>query len=485
MGRFAQMLPRLWSNWISLLGVVITTVMGCTLLLALAMQFVAPASNVYVTAFALLVIPFVFLFGLVLIPFGLWVYRKRELSQASDTESLRRAMLTIVNSAVLRRRALFVGSLTAVNIILLGGAGQQAVHFMETPEFCGTVCHEVMAPEYEAYKRSPHSRVACVECHIGEGASWAVKAKIDGLRQVWGVMTNDFHRPIPAPVHTLRPARDTCEECHWTEKFIGNRVTYRMHYDKDEANTENINLFVLKVGGQDPESGKHAGIHWHVRSEVEIRYEALDEKREKIGKVQVYDSGKLVTEYMAPKGAEGAVMESRTMDCIDCHNRPTHKYDGAPGDALDLAFLNGRMDKKVKWLRALSEPLLVDQERDRDAAEGQFLTELGAAYDKEHPDAKPDAETLKKAAAGLADVYRRNVWPAMKIGWDTYPTHLGHRGGDEDMRGCFRCHDDEHEDKNGKTISQDCDLCHEFLAEEEPFGELSDNMRSLIFKNGD
>lgn len=486
MGRIANWLPRLWSNWISLLGVVITTVIGCVLLFAIAQQFVSPTANTYALAFILLVLPFGFLFGLLLIPFGLFVYRKRLAAQQTDGNSLTAAMRTIIASKVLRRRALFVGILTAVNIVLIGGAGQQAAHFMDSPKFCGTVCHEVMAPEYEAYLRSPHSRVACVECHIGEGASWAVKAKIDGLRQVWGVMTNDFHRPIPTPVHTLRPARDTCEECHWTEKFHGNRVTHRIHYKDDETNTAEVNLFVLKVGGRNPKTGELEGIHWHVRQDVEVRYEALDEKREKIGKVTVLEKGVVVAEYLPPDSAKDTPsLESRTMDCIDCHNRPTHAYDGAPQYALNFAFESGLLDANVRWLRAVSEPLLAREDRNRDSAEGEYRAELAAAYDAQHPEAKPDAAALDKAAAGLAELYRRNIWPNMKIGWDTYPTHLGHRGDDGDMRGCFRCHDDEHATKEGKSLSQDCDMCHEFLAEEEPLGELSDNLKSLVFQNGE
>lgn len=485
MGRIANWLPRLWSNWISLLGVVITTVIGCVLLFALAQQFVAPTTNTYALAFILLVLPFGFLLGLGLIPLGLFVYRKRIAAQEPGGDSLLAAMGTVVGSRTLRRRALFVGVLTVVNIVILGGAGQQAAQFMDSPKFCGTVCHEVMAPEYEAYLRSPHSRVACVECHIGEGASWAVKAKIDGLRQVWGVMTNDFSRPIPAPVHTLRPARDTCEECHWTEKFHGNRVTHRMHYKADEANTAEVNLFVLKVGGRNPKTGELEGIHWHVRSDIEVRYEALDDKREQIGKVTVLKGGEVVAEYLPPEGKGGAAKESRTMDCIDCHNRPTHNYDGAPAYALNFAFESGLLDAGTPWLRALAEPILLREDRDRDTVEAEYRKELAAAYDAQYPDAKPDAAKLDKAAAGMAELYRRNIWPKMKIGWDTYPTHLGHRGGDGDMRGCFRCHDDEHATKEGKTLSQDCDMCHEFLAEEVVLDELSDNLKSLVFKTGE
>jgi hypothetical protein len=481
MGRLTNWIPRMWSNWVSLAGVVVTTVTGVVLLLGLVTQLAGPTINTYALTFILLVAPMVFLFGLALIPLGMWLDRRKTgRPKHADTESLQDSFTELLGRKGVRNRLIFVGALTILNIALLGGAGHEAVQFMDSPKFCGTVCHEVMAPEYEAYLRSPHARVKCVECHIGEGASWAVKAKIDGIRQVWGVMTDDFHRPIPTPVHTLRPARDTCEKCHWTAKFHGNRIITRIHTQEDEQNTAVANVLLLKVGGQNQATGRHEGIHWHVSPDVEVRYEALDEKREKIGRIDVVADGAVVVSYLPPEANQGTPHEQRTMDCVDCHNRPTHKFDGPPVDALDFAFSTGLLDRRTRWLRKLALPLLEPTDRNREGVEKEFRAELEAAYKKEHPDALPSEAALDAAANGLAELYRRNVWPTMKIEWDTYPTHLGHRGDHNDVRGCFRCHNDEHETADGKTLSQDCEMCHEQLADEEPLDDLDDSLKPLL-----
>lgn len=485
MGRIVRWLPRLWGNWLSLSGVVVTTVAGCTLLLALAAKFVSEPGNVYTTAIVFLVVPFLFLVGLTLIPLGIFFERfrrRRHPEGLPDEDSLLAATQSFLGNRVARRRLLFVLILTVLNILLIGGAGTSAISFMNTPEFCGTLCHKIMQPEYEAYLRSPHSRVKCVDCHIGSGASWAVKSKIDGMRQVWAALWDTYSRPVPSPVHELRPARDTCEQCHWPTKFHGNRIVYHLHYKQDETNTAEANVLLLKVGGENPRTGEHEGIHWHVSPDVEIRYEAHDEKREVIGKVTVLKGGEVVKVYDRPAGKDiGAVRETRGMDCVDCHNRPTHRYDGDPGRALDWALQTGLLDPSVPYLRKLAEPILTPVDRPRDGVEGVYRKELEAAYDKEQPASKPDAAALDKAAKGMAELYRRNVFPDMLVGWDTYFSHLGHRGEENDTRGCFRCHDESHQTKDGETLSQDCDLCHVLLAYEEDPESLGDEVKTVLF----
>lgn len=482
MGRFVRWLPRLWSNWISLAGVVITTVAGCTLLLALAAEIVSAHTNVYATAVAFLLLPFVFIFGLLLIPLGLFIERRRKRQRTAEEESLRDNISQLLANRVLRRRLLFILTLTLVNILLLGGAGHRAITFMDTPEFCGTVCHEIMQPEYEAYLRSPHSRVACVECHIGSGASWAVKSKLDGLRQVWAATWDTYSRPVPTPVHELRPARDTCEHCHWPTKFHGNRLAYHVNYGQDEENTAEASVLLLKVGGENPRTGEHEGIHWHVSPDVQIEYEALDEKREVIGTVRVLKDGKVVAVYERPDAAEkGPVRETRTMDCVDCHNRPTHNYDGSPEEALDWAFQTGLLDPGVPYLKKVAVPILTPTHHSRELVDAIYRAQLAAAYAKEHPDEMPDDATLDAVAKVLGQLYRRNVFPKMKVGWDTYPSHLGHRGEENDTRGCFRCHDESHTTKEGETLSQDCELCHVLLAHEEDPAELGDEVKTVLF----
>ena len=483
MNKFVRWLPRLWSNWVSLAGTILTTVTGCTLLLAIAAQFASGNTNVYATAVAFLIVPVFFLLGLALIPLGLFLERFQGKRPLEERESVRAALSELLKRKTVRRRLGIIFGLTMLNILLLGGVGHEAVSFMDTPQFCGTVCHSIMQPEYDAYLRSPHARVACVECHIGSGASWAVKSKLDGLRQVYGALTGEYHRPIPTPVHTLRPARDTCEQCHWTAKFHGNRIAYREHFAKDEQSSPQMNVLLLKVGGENPLTGRHEGIHWHVSPDVEVHYEALDDKRQVIGRIQVKRGDVIVAEYFPPGRTpddEDGVVEERLMDCVDCHNRPTHKFDGKPGDALDWAMGTRVLPRSLPYLRQVAEPVLARVDREREGVQEALAADLRAAYQKEHPEVTPTDEQLDEAAKGLATLYLRNVYPGMKIGWDTYPSYLGHGGEPDGTVGCFRCHDDTHATKEGKKLSQDCDLCHELLAEEEDPAKLPPDLKTLM-----
>jgi hypothetical protein len=476
--RWLSFLPRLWTNWITLAGAVITTLAGCTILLVLAVEWVSPTSNMYASALGFLVMPFVFVCGLLLIPLGFFWERRRKKRDAPPSP-IQEAFRAALRDRASRRRLFFVAALTFANIVIVGAAGHRAMVFMDSPEFCGTMCHQVMAPEYNAYLKSPHSRVACVDCHIGPGASWAVKSKLDGLRQVWGVIFDSFHRPIPSPVRELRPARDTCEQCHWPAKFHGSRLTFYTHYQDDEKNSPLVNALLLNVGGEDPRTGAFRGIHWHVSPEVEVRYRALDEAREKIGRIEVRKKGTLSSVY-EPKEKVDPAREERIMDCVDCHNRPTHIFDPSPSLALDRALREGRLDPAIPFLKKVAAQVLGIEDLDREGAEAVFQKEMQRIYKEAHPDVVVSAEQFGTAARTLAELYRANIYPEMKIGWDTYPSHLGHRGEEEDRRGCFRCHDDEHAREDGETLSMDCDLCHQILHQDESPEEIPESLRTLL-----
>jgi len=478
--KLVSYIPRFWVSRIATAGVAVTTAAGCTLLLLLAAEFATTGMHGYATGLFIAITLGFFLAGLTMIPVGLLIHRWRLHGKIEPTKGTGPWSVLFSNKKA-RNTVVFLGVMTVINVLLIGGGGYSAAQYMDSPEFCGTTCHTVMEPEYQAYLRSPHSRVKCVDCHIGPGASWAVRSKLDGLRQVWSVLIGDYSRPTPAPVHELRPARGTCEKCHWPDKFYGNRVIFRMHYQEDEKNSPMVNILALKVGGARAHTGQLEGIHWHVSSDTRVEYDALDDKREKIGRIRVIRDGKVVDEFLPTEELlSEKVVETRTMDCVDCHNRPTHQFDGSPVQALEWALGHGKLDATVPYLRKLAPAILAREDRSRDSVEKEYLAELTAAYDKEYPELKPDAETLEKAAAGLASLYRRNVFPKMKVGWDTYPTHIGHAGDHQDVRGCFRCHDENHTTKEGKVLSQDCELCHQILADEESPSELEDPLKNML-----
>lgn len=481
--RLLSNLPILWLNWVSLFGTIIVTLSGGSLLLAVVYDLFMPISNLYATSFLFLIVPVFFVAGLLIIPVGYWWERRKrkfmKTSGSSLQSPIQRAFEEAIGDTKARRKIAFFVIASFVNICILVIVGSRSVTYMNSPEFCGTLCHKVMQPEYNAYKRSAHSRVDCVDCHIGPGASWATKAKINGLRQVWAVLTDSYHRPVPSPVKELRPARDTCEQCHWPAKFHGNRISFFTAYEDDQDNTPQVSAVALKVGGVNPKTKKFQGIHWHVSPDVEVQYEALDEKREVIGKITKLEKGKVVAEYEL-KDAKGKAQEKRSMDCVDCHNRPTHIYDNSPEAAVDDAFYEGRLPRSARYLRKMAVSVLKRDDYPREGIEATLFQELNKAYDANFPDFKPVEKNLKYYAKVLAELYLRNIYPDMKVTWDTYPTHLGHRGDEGDNRGCFRCHDNKHETKEGKVLSQDCELCHEILHMEEGIENLSDSLKALL-----
>ena len=482
-----SILPRLWSNWITLLGAVLTSCSGLAIVLFLVIEVVSSGGNPYASSVFLLVLPFLFLFGLLVIPLGLFVDRRAraKAGAAFVPNPVIEAFRTAFNQSAARQTILFVAGATVVNVIVFGAGGQQVMHHMDSAQFCGTTCH-VMQPEWTGYQGSKHSRVACVQCHIGPGASWAVRSKINGLKQVWGVMAGSYDRPIPTPVEHLRPSRDTCEQCHWPEKFTGNKLRVFPHFKDDAANTPAYNVLMVRVGGRDEKTRKYEGIHWHVSDAAEVRYEVLDAARSKVGRITVLDHGQVVSEYLPTHNDRALpVLGVRTMDCVDCHNRPTHVFDESPAAAVDRAMSAGQLDVKLPYLVKVAREILQTKDVGADA-ESQFRTALEERYRAVYPDAKPAAGALDQAAKTLAVLYNRNVYLKMNVSWGTYKSRIGHKheGDKGDEVGCFRCHDGEHEKVSPsgtrETLSHSCERCHETIVAGEDPSTLEPELKQVV-----
>jgi nitrate/TMAO reductase-like tetraheme cytochrome c subunit len=377
-----------------------------------------------------------------------------------------------LNNDRVRRNFLVFLTLSAVNLVILVVATYKGVEVMDSTQFCGAACHSVMQPEYTTYQRSPHARVKCVECHIGTGANWFVKSKLSGSWQVVSVAFNLYPRPIPAPVHNLRPARETCEQCHWPNKFVGDRFKVNTHFSEDETNTETKTVLVVKVGGH--QAGRSQGIHWHVDPDHVVRYRS-DERRQTIYEVETEAKDGTRRRFVGPAAGSpeaAAATEWRTMDCVDCHNRPTHIYRD-PARELDAALLDRRIDPALPFVRREGlKALQVDYPSHEAAREG-IAKAVAAFYEQSYPRLAADRKDAVAAAGrALGDIWCWNVFPTMKIGWGTYQNHIGHPPDLSGDVGCFRCHDEQHKDVQGKTISQDCTTCHSLLAQDEKDPEI-------------
>ena len=448
-------LVYLSNNWLSLLGVVVVTTAGVFWLFMLPTTLKGEMHNPYVGILSFLLLPMVFFGGLALIPLGIWIRRRRERHSGAYPHTF--APLDMRNPQ-LRRLAVFVGVTTMANLVIASQLTYGAVTYMESVTFCGRTCHTVMQPEYTAYQSSPHSRVECVQCHIGAGASWFVKSKLSGLYQVYSVAFHKYDTPIPTPVHNLRPARETCEACHWPQKYGEDRVRVIHKYADDEANSLTKTVLLLKIGG-----GNHGiGIHGtHLGPGVRIRYAPSDESRQTIPWIE-YSDGKRKTVY-ATEGAKAQGLPVREMDCMDCHNRPSHSME-LPDRAVDSAMYAGDIPATLPFIKKKGVEVLKKAYATREAAAGQIPAEIDRYYRESYPAVYNEHKAeVARAGQGVLAIWNRNVFPDMKVTWGTYPNNVGHT----DFPGCFRCHDGSHNSADGRSVSQDCGACHNILAMDE------------------
>ena len=457
-----NLFAKISRNPISLAGVVVTTISAIIFLTLFAIELVGFSGGPYVGIMAFLIVPAFFVGGLLLIPFGIWRARRKAKLAAEAGEEPEPDNFPVIdlNMVKVRKTVLLIAALTVINVVIVATATYKGVEVMGSTKFCGTACHSVMAPEFTTYQRSPHARVKCVECHIGSGASWFVKSKLSGSWQLVSVLFKLYERPIPTPVHNLRPARETCEQCHWPTKFVGDRLKVLTKFDEDEKNTEKKTALLLHVGGNMGSTSR--GIHWHVDRGVHVSY-ASDEKRETIGDVELTlpDGSKRI--YKASTALTKPVKGMRVMECVDCHNRPSHIYR-LPDEEVDAALFEGRIDRTLPFIRREAVKALKAPYVTREEAQDKIRQAVQGFYSGSYPDlAKAKAHGIDAAVKSVQDIYNSNVWPSMKITWGAYPSFLGHTV----ATGCFRCHDDEHKTADGRKISQDCSLCHSVLAQDE------------------
>ena len=461
---WARLLYYFGQNTLSLIGVVLTTSSAITLIGFWIYDFVLPGPpHPYVGILLFLILPGVFILGLVLIPIGIFL-RRRKLRDAGELPTVYPEIDFKV--PMVRSSLLFILCATVLNVMIFGFASYRGVSYMDSTTFCGLTCHTVMAPEYSAYQNSPHSRVECVECHIGPGAGWFVRSKLSGLRQVFAVTFKTYSRPIPSPVKYLRPARETCEQCHWPQRFSGDKFILKTNYKEDEKNTPLTTALILKIGGFTRTGAQ--GIHGrHLDEGSRIHYISIDERRQVIPIVYYTDDHGKTIEFVSSdiKATKEQLEEGekRAMDCIDCHNRPTHAFE-LPENAVDLRMSRSAISTELPYIRKKAVELLKADYPDRDTAKSRITEGITSYYRSSYPDIYNNKRALvEQAADAVAAIYLRNIFPDMKVTWGVHPNNLGHN----DFPGCFRCHDGSHTSADGQTISNDCSACHNLLAVQE------------------
>jgi len=452
-------LPNSTKNWTSLTGVAIAIITLLIILFLMTLSFVFDKSGAYLGIVTYIILPPFLILGLILIPVGMFFKRK----QLRVAENAGNAILPFIDLNIRSHRtAFFIFSSGTILFLFLSALGSyEAFHYTESVEFCGTTCHSVMQPEFVAYNNSPHSRVACVECHIGEGVDWYVRSKISGMHQLYSVTLGTIERPIKTPINNLRPARETCEQCHWPNKFYSQNLITNRHYLSDENNSEWDIGMTLKIGGKLRSSALDEGIHWHINSDIELQYIATDYKRQnfpwvklinrKTGEEIVYQDSE---EPVTPEQIDS--LQSRTFDCIDCHNHPAHIYS-SPTKFINKAINKGIISSNLPMIKSKAVEISSNIYSTTDSAMLAIENDIIDFYKNEYPNIyKSKLNLIKLSIAGIQSEFGKNIFPEMKVRWSSFPNNIGHM----ESKGCFRCHDGNHVSESGQIISRDCNICH-------------------------
>ena len=459
--------PGLFRNYVSFAGAAIAAAGFVSIVLMILLEFTSNEGrhNPYVGIFTYVLFPSVMVFGLLIIPTGmLWERRRRRRLKPKE---IGRFPVLDLNDPRRRRTFVTLLLLTFVFLFMSAFGSYRAFEHTESVAFCGQTCHTVMKPEFTAYFASAHARVRCVECHVGSGPGWYVRSKLTGAYQLYSVVFNKYPRPIKSPVHNMRPADETCAQCHWPAKFFGQQLKVFNRYAYDEGNTLRQTRMLINTGGGDPATGQVSGIHWHMNISNEITYVSTDEQRQVIAWVRLksrdgtvrefhLDGARLTPEQIASK-------EARRMDCVDCHNRPTHVFV-PPDRAVNDSLTAGKLDPSLPFIKRQAVEVLSANYSTNDEAVAAIASGLEGFYRQSYPEVYAQkGDLIRGAVAEVQRIYQTYFFPEMKTDWKSHPDNLSHFY----YQGCFRCHDGQHRSDDGQVIRNECNICHTVLDQTE------------------
>jgi len=458
-----RIFPPAFYNLRTLIGAAIASVSFGLVLFLTVLDLFEGEQKPYIGILTFIILPIFIILGLILVFYGTWREHKREKKGLPHEIMLPRIDLNDPR----QRNIFFWFSFCALLLLIFSAFGSfKAYEYTDSDKFCGTMCHSVMSPEYTAYEYSPHARVGCVKCHIGPGAGWFVRAKLSGAYQVYATLFHKYPKPIPTPIENLRPAQETCEQCHWPKQFFSEKMLKNTYFLSDEKNTRWMLDLLIKIGGGNIEAGPTSGIHWHMNIANELTYIATDSQRQTIpwirsknpdGKVVVFQSTEntLTAEQIR-------TMKTRKMDCIDCHNRPTHIYH-PPARSINHIMSLGWIDPSLPNVKSVSMKALEATYSTKQIGLDSIKLAIEEYYQTNYPElAKAKQDTIAKAVSEVQKIFSRNYFPEMLVSWKKFPDNIGHMY----YPGCFRCHDGKHVSGDGKILSRECNVCHTILAQQ-------------------
>jgi len=450
-------LPSTYRNPISLFGTIISIIAFITFVYLFVLGHVLNFGSVYLDIFVFIVVPSFLVCGLIMISIGMFLKWRRNRKGTKFPE--------IDLNEKRQRNAFIIFVVVSIFFIILTIIGStEAIKYSESVGFCGQTCH-AMTPEYTAYQNSAHASVACAECHVGEGTDYFIRAKISGMRQLYKSTIGSYETPIPTPLTNLRPAAQTCERCHWPQKFYTNRMRNEKYYLSDSANTEWNVILNMKIGASHQALGNTEGIHWHINPDIEIQYKSdlkrnniywIKKTNKKTGAAIIYKDDEVKVNYDSLNKAE-----SRNMDCMDCHNRPSHEFM-TPSKYVNYLFASKKIPVSIPWLKSASMDALKVPYNKTDAAIEGIKSSILGFYKEKYPKVyKKSYQEVSNAIAEIERLYLLNTFPEMNVNFSKFPRHIGHL----ETNGCFRCHNGRYKSSTGVVISKDCNLCHTIIGQ--------------------
>lgn len=455
-------LPKIFYNPTSIVGGSISLISFGLIIFLMILEIFASEPKPYMGIIAFVILPVFLLIGIFLFFYGA-IREKRKIQSGLRKEN--EFPVIDLNDDRQRRAVVFFSSAGLLLLIFSAFGSYKAYEYTDSDAFCGELCHKVMKPEYTAYQVSPHARVGCVKCHIGPGADWFVRSKLSGAYQVYATIFDKYPKPIPTPIENLRPAQETCEQCHWPKHFFNEKQVVYDYYESDEKNTRWNLYLLLKVGGGMEEAGPTSGIHWHMNIKNKITYYSIDRERQIIPYIEVerMDGTKATYRSTELKFSESEIKNyiPRRMDCIDCHNRPTHIFH-PPNRSVDHAISLGWINRDLPFIKSVSVQALEKNYPTTERALIRIKEFIEDFYSLNYPEVyRNKKEDIKKAISELQKIYQRNYFPEMKVSWQNHFDNIGHMY----YLGCFRCHDGKHVSDDGKVLTKDCNTCHVILSQ--------------------
>ena len=471
--------PESFYNYTTFVGVAISVISFGLIIFLIVLELFTTDHKPYMGIIAFVLLPSFLILGLILIAFG--AYRKNKQILKGTAKEFKYPSIDLNNPKQLY--AFMVFTTGTILLLMFSAFGSyKAYEYTESDKFCGTMCHKVMAPEFTAYQSSPHARVGCVKCHIGSGAGWYVRSKLSGAYQVYSVLFNKYSKPIPTPIENLRPAQETCEQCHWPKYFSNNKQQSFSYYLSDEKNTKFTLNMLMKIAGGSSETGITSGIHWHMNIANEVEYYSTDEKRQNIPWVKVKNQNGDERIYKSIEDNNNLNLdglEKHKMDCIDCHNRPSHIYN-TPSKSVNENILTNKIDKSLPFIKNISIEALETEYLNSKNAIDSIKILVEQYYSENYPEVyKSEKTKINKSIVSLQNIYSKNYFPEMKTNWKYFPNNVGHLY----SNGCFRCHDGKHVSNDGKVLTKDCNVCHSILSQNFENGNKFSSIEGIKYRH--